>query len=298
MSENEPKLPPPIDMKSMIVGVSRAVADAQFEMDRNSMETAERLRDSGLAEQYGLQSRWYAIPEVDFNLKVMLQFSESGDLMTNMVSGDYSSRYQVDMKAASSFDMSIRRTPREMPSGPSLMTETGIVERVSRLRKVARILHENPGSYLTVAFESKDDGPAYAGGHWVVELVVPPGAQVGTRKVTSRTRNSLKDKFPFDLEADVEAALKSGAGGKELRIAFKARGIPFSSRARIEGDADLEIWDIEDSYYRQSYTVARVPDGPLRANLRPRVGRTGLEVLAFFMLEDRDGEFICAEYFA
>ena len=143
-------------------------------MDQNSIKTSIELLESGLTEQMGLEARWYAIPEAELNIKMMLEVSENRQLKTRMVDSEYTSRYAVDTSLTSDLDLKVKRVAVDEELRLTVHSEQDIVDMISKVRKVAELLHTYSNSFLNVTFDPYVGDEAYNGGNWVVEILHPP----------------------------------------------------------------------------------------------------------------------------
>jgi hypothetical protein len=172
----------PIDLRTLITGIISSIAESQYEMDRNSINTAIRLLEEGLTEQMGLSARWYAIPEAEIIIKMMLEISKERELKSQMIDASYTSRYDVDTTLFSDFNIKIKRVPVEEQLNLTVNNEKQIVEKVSRIRNVAKLLHKYNNCFLNVFFQPFENDKSYTGGYWFIEVVHPPES---TSKQTS-----------------------------------------------------------------------------------------------------------------
>ena len=163
-----------VDIRSLITGIVTSVADSQSQMDLNSIKTAVRLLENGLTSQMGLTARWYAIPEVDLAIKMLLEISKDRELKSQMVDASYTSRYDIDASLSSDFNIKIKRVPVQDQLNLTLQHEKQIIAQVSRLRNVAKLLHQHDGCFLNAFFQPYANNKSYHGGRWFVEVLHPP----------------------------------------------------------------------------------------------------------------------------
>lgn len=75
------------DLSDMICEIGSGIARAQAELDLSSMNVQNEIFSNPLLSSYGLNATWYAMPQIDFNLKMEYKFTES-----STESGEISSR--------------------------------------------------------------------------------------------------------------------------------------------------------------------------------------------------------------
>ncbi|MEP1032381.1 hypothetical protein [Ekhidna sp.] len=163
-----------IDLRSLIIGLITSVARSQYEMDRNSIKTAVRLLESGITEQTGLSSHWYAIPEAELAVKMLLEINKDRELRSQMIDAAYTSKYSVDTTLSSDFNLKVKRVPIEEDLNLTVRNEHVLISEISRLRKVAQLLHKYDHAFLNVFFRPFNNHKAYKGGNWYIEVVHPP----------------------------------------------------------------------------------------------------------------------------
>ncbi len=64
-------------IESLIIALGFSIAEAQKELDRNSIKTQEMLDTDPTLAQFGLQATWYQFPRVDLQLKMALSVVQS-----------------------------------------------------------------------------------------------------------------------------------------------------------------------------------------------------------------------------
>ncbi len=158
----------------LISNFATSIAFSQEAMDKQSLDTAKRLLDEGLTQSTGIQARWYTIPKAEFDLKVLMQFSEKDELLMQLVNGEYSSKYSMNMEALTQFNFNIARTPTKETEAPSIQHHDDIAERVFLIRNVSQIIYHTPQSHLCIDYKPNRISPVYYGGKWIVELVRYP----------------------------------------------------------------------------------------------------------------------------
>jgi hypothetical protein len=162
----------------LVSEIASSVGRAQAAMDAQSIHASMRLLEDGLTGRFGLRAPWYAIPEADFDLKLLLQISQSNDLLAHVAGAEQQARYELDMESASDFQLKVRRVPPEPPGTISLMSERQVVELVTRLKRVAWFLHVHAASFLALSFAPNAAPGSYDGGLWSIQLCRPAGAGV------------------------------------------------------------------------------------------------------------------------
>ncbi|MEQ9403951.1 MAG: hypothetical protein RIM99_10215 [Cyclobacteriaceae bacterium] len=165
-----------LDLKAFITGIVSSIADSQNQMDRNSIKTAVRLLEEGLTSQSGLTSRWYAIPEAEVVIKMLLEISKERELKSQMLNAAYASRYDIDSSLSSDFNLKIKRVPVDENLNLTVRNETEIIAKVSKLREVAKKLHRFKNGFLNASYKPFQNNRSYTGGRWFIEVLHPPEA--------------------------------------------------------------------------------------------------------------------------
>lgn len=162
------------DLRSLIIGLISSVARSQYEMDRNSIKTAIKLLESGITEQTGLSAHWYAIPEVDLAIKMLLEINKERELKSQLVDAAFTSKYSVDTKLTSDFNIKVKRIPVEEDLNLASQNENLLITKISRIRKVAQLLHMYDHAFLNVFYRPFNGIRSYNGGNWYIEVLHPP----------------------------------------------------------------------------------------------------------------------------
>lgn len=163
-----------IDFRTLITGLISSISDSQYEMDRNSIQTALRLLETGLTDQMGLTARWYTIPEAELVIKMLLEISKERELKSQMVDAGYTSKYNVDTSLSSNLNLKVKRIPVDEKLNLTVQNEYEIIAKVSRIQNVAQLLHRFDHSFLNVFFQPNQNDKSYKGGNWFVEVLHPP----------------------------------------------------------------------------------------------------------------------------
>lgn len=297
---NFPKKSSSPDFKEIIVGVADAVSRSQYELDKNSIRTTEQLIENGLTQRFGLQARWYAIPEVAFDLKMVMEQSKNGEFTPTFVSGEYAAKYQIDMRAVSDLSLKIRRDPREMSNNPSLLTEPEIIKKVSHIRKIAKLIQEHRGSYLCVNYQAHTPGPQYNGGIWIIDLVDPPDSDITSKSKEFEIYDDILKKFPITIPEkfipELDKGMEDKDSRKEIQTIFKENKINISIRSKVIVKKKNHEWLVLDQTNRNKYLIVNEYN-TLRAYIVGTNQSSGLTLLVTCMIDDMNGEFISIKYF-
>lgn len=65
-----------VPIESLIAAVGQGIADAQRQMDLNSVQMQEQIDSDPVLSQYGLQATWYQFPKVDLQLTMSMTVAE------------------------------------------------------------------------------------------------------------------------------------------------------------------------------------------------------------------------------
>jgi len=163
-----------IDFRTLITGIISSIGESQYEMDRNSIQTAVKLLENGLTDQMGLTARWYAIPEADLVIKMLLEISKERELKSQMMDAAYTSKYNVDTSLSSDFNLKVKRVPVDENLNLTVRNENQIIAKVSRIRNVAKLLHKFDNCFLNAFFQAHQNDKSYTGGYWYIEVLHPP----------------------------------------------------------------------------------------------------------------------------
>jgi len=63
-------------IESLIIALGQGIAQAQQDMDRNSIKTQLAIDTDPVLSQYGLQATWYQFPSVNMQLKMSLSITQ------------------------------------------------------------------------------------------------------------------------------------------------------------------------------------------------------------------------------
>ena len=129
-------------LESLILALGKGIADAQREMDRNSILTQQGIDADPLLSQLSLQATWYQFPRVDLELKLAVSVvedrSSSGNtaatargivplnvpvtrrLIAQPVSASFQNHFNYNAQAASTISLSIVPVPPQVASEQSV----------------------------------------------------------------------------------------------------------------------------------------------------------------------------------
>lgn len=105
------------DLTTVIAELGKGVAQAQHELDLNSMELQNKILQNDALYGMGLQASWYVMPEVEFTMKmdyaVSEEKSESGAIQIGVAPSNatYSNLFKTSKKEESSIKIRIVPIP-------------------------------------------------------------------------------------------------------------------------------------------------------------------------------------------
>ena len=105
------------DLTTVIAELGKGVAQAQHELDKNSMELQNKILQKDELYSMGLQATWYVMPEVEFTMKmdyaVSEERSESGNIQIGVAPSNatYSNLFKTSKKEESSIKIKIVPIP-------------------------------------------------------------------------------------------------------------------------------------------------------------------------------------------
>jgi hypothetical protein len=121
-------------IEGLIVALGKGIAEAQTEMDRNSITTQEAIDADPVLSRLGLQATWYQFPRVDLELKLAVTVVEDRSststlgaargiatdlpvarrLIAQPVSASYQSHFNYNAQASSTITLSIVPVPPQV----------------------------------------------------------------------------------------------------------------------------------------------------------------------------------------
>lgn len=105
------------DLSSVITELGKGVAQAQHELDLNSMDIQNKILQDEALYGMGLQATWYVMPEVEFSMKidyaVSEERSESGSMQIGVAPSNatYSNLFKMSKKEESTIKLRIVPIP-------------------------------------------------------------------------------------------------------------------------------------------------------------------------------------------
>jgi len=120
-------------IEGLIVALGKGIAEAQTEMDRNSIRTQEAIDADPVLSRLGLQATWYQFPRVDLELKLAVTVVEDHSttstaaargivtdlpvarrLVAQPVNASYQSHFNYNAQASSTITLSIVPVPPQV----------------------------------------------------------------------------------------------------------------------------------------------------------------------------------------
>lgn len=116
-------------IESLIVALGQGLAQAQKELDQNSIHTQEVIDTDPVLSQYGLQATWYQFPSVNMQLKISLSISQdqpspptaaltgpvalgrSLRIIAQPLSASFQTHFNYDAQAATQINLAIVPVP-------------------------------------------------------------------------------------------------------------------------------------------------------------------------------------------
>jgi hypothetical protein len=126
-------------IESVITALGMGIAEAQKQLDANSIATQEALDTDPILSRYGLQATWYQFPRVDLQLKIAVSVTQNGGAATmtpaaaslpmaisaapmrlqlQPVSASYQTQFNYDAQASSTITLSIVPVTPPRPNDP------------------------------------------------------------------------------------------------------------------------------------------------------------------------------------
>ncbi len=133
-------------IESLIIALGQGLAQAQQELDKNSIQTQEAIDTNPALSQYGLQATWYQFPSANMQLKLSLSMAQdqtsSGSTTSNPtapggirlvaqpLSASFQNHFNYDAQAASTVNVTIVPVPPpksgDLSSTPPKMTSAAV----------------------------------------------------------------------------------------------------------------------------------------------------------------------------
>lgn len=166
MSRNDDQLTvEAFGIDEILLSTARSLLQAQRAMDATSLAAERRLRELGPGESHGWTASWYAIPELELDLRLALGVGSSGEIHTDIVDADYQSRYGFDVEASSELRTKFVAVPPPRTQGISLLDEAEVLRRVGRLKRIVEAWDRADAPRLIARYHAFTD-QGYTGGVW------------------------------------------------------------------------------------------------------------------------------------
>ena len=126
-------------IEALIIALGQGIAQAQQDMDKNSIKTQESIDSDPVLSQYGLQATWYQFPSVNMQLKMSLSITQDQSstpashaastllipprfrLIAQPLSASFQNQFNYDAQAATQVNVTIVPVPPPM-SGDKVST--------------------------------------------------------------------------------------------------------------------------------------------------------------------------------
>jgi len=116
-------------IEQLVIALGAGLAQAQFALDQNSIQTQEKIDSDPLMSQYGLQATWYQMPNVQMQLKMALAITQDQNpapgpvfrpglrLIAQPLSAAFQTHFSYDAQAATQIDLTIAPVPPPRVAG-------------------------------------------------------------------------------------------------------------------------------------------------------------------------------------
>ena len=135
-------------IEHLIIALGQGIAQAQNDLDKNSIKTQEQIDSDPVLSQYGLQATWYQFPTVTMQLKLSMSIAEeqtttSGGggglpprirLVAQPLSASFQNQFNFDAQAATQVNLTIVPVPppriaNASNSAPPSMTQAAVIAK-------------------------------------------------------------------------------------------------------------------------------------------------------------------------
>jgi len=175
---------PSIPLEDILVDVAHSLVQAQQALDSASLASEIRIRETGLSK-LGLAAHWYAIPELNFDLRLAFEIGDHGELQTQMANAEYQSKYGFNLQASSLLHTRIAAVPSTEARELSLRDQRFVLQRVGQLKTVLQAYDRCNAPHFVIRFRPYAQ-QGYTGGVWHVLLLdVPPSGPTILRALAS-----------------------------------------------------------------------------------------------------------------
>ncbi len=121
-------------IEQLIIALGQGLADAQRQLDQNSVQTQEAIDADPVMSRYGLQATWYQMPSVTMQLKMALAITQDGAstpapsptpmiyrprIIAQPLSAAYQTHFNYDAQAATQINLTIAPVPPPRVAGPA-----------------------------------------------------------------------------------------------------------------------------------------------------------------------------------
>jgi len=168
-------------IESVIIALGTGIAEAQKQLDANSIATQEALDTDPILSRYGLQATWYQFPRVDLQLKIALSVTQDSApptmragavalpmaisasplrLQLQPVSASYQTQFDYDAQASSTITLSIVPVTPPRPNDPVTIQPamTPLEVQNAALASAAQFVTTKDGQGNTVPAEVDGSG--------------------------------------------------------------------------------------------------------------------------------------------
>ncbi len=159
---------PHIPVSDLLSSAANSLAQAQEAMNATSLHEEIELKRSGMHKQ-GFRAHWYTIPEVNMNIKLVMDVNQDGQVQSQLVDGAYQQKYGFNVQGASTLSTRIKTVPSESLSQMSLHKEEDILAKIGDIKEVL-IRFETCENPTITAWYQPFSTQGYDGGFWQIVL--------------------------------------------------------------------------------------------------------------------------------
>ena len=167
------------DLADVITELGKGIAQAQRQLDMMSIETQNQILRDRTLSRYGYNATWYAIPEVDFTLKMEYSFTQERDsrrMRMNVVpmNANYSNIFRSKSERNADSTLNLRFVP--VPAPESFTHRNFMPNLLGATREEADEIMESLGcraEYIVLAGKPTNDEFTE-----VVRQAIPAGTQL------------------------------------------------------------------------------------------------------------------------
>lgn len=161
---------PSLPVDDILVKLADSLAQAQQALDQASLRSEMEIHQAGLDRQFGMSAKWYAIPELTFDVKLAFEIGDKGEVTTQMVDAAYQNKYGFNLKASSLLQTRIVATPAAEGQGLHLMDAADVLRRIGTVKRVVMASARAAAPHFVAVYRPFSP-QGYSGGLWYALLL-------------------------------------------------------------------------------------------------------------------------------